>query len=171
MSAVELFAELRELAGKSARCLETTMDNKAYQAAAATIVKFWTTRGLTLEQACGLLAQADAESALNAKAVGDHGEAFGLHQWHAARIDAIRDGCGVDLRETPPLDDQLKAAFWELTHTEKRAWTAIRQTKSAYDAGYAACRFWERPGAPGQCAKRGQRAEYWEGYFSRHPVA
>ncbi|MCW2275030.1 hypothetical protein GJ654_09905 [Rhodoblastus acidophilus] len=167
----ELFDVLRELAGKGARLLETTMDNKAYQAAAATIIKFWTARGLTFEQACGLLAQADAESSLNTKAVGDHGLAFGLHQWHAERVDAIRNGCGVDLRESPPLDDQLKAAFWELTHTEKRAWTAIRQAKSAYDAGYAACRFWERPGAPGQCAKRGQKAEYWENYFSRHPVA
>ncbi|WP_158254797.1 phage tail tip lysozyme [Rhodoblastus sphagnicola] len=147
------------------------MDMKAYYASAAMILKFWIAVGLTLEQACGMLAQADAESSLDPKAVGDHGQAFGLNQWHESRVDAIRNGCGVDLRALPPLEDQLKAAHWELTHTEKRAWTAIKQAKTAYDAGYAACRFWERPGAPGQYAKRGQKAESWKTHFLKNPVA
>jgi hypothetical protein len=146
------------------------MDLEAYRATAETILKFWMNAGLTLEQACGLLAQADAESSLNPKAVGDHDQAFGIHQWHAARIDAIRNGCGVDLHRLPSLDDQLKAALWELTHTEKRAWAAIRDTHTAYDAGYAGCRYWERPASPQQYAKRGQKAEVWKTYFQDNPA-
>ena len=110
-------------------------DIKTYDASAATIIKFWKGAGLALAQTCGLLAQADAESSLNPKAVGDHDEAFGLDQWHVSRIDAIRNGCGVDLTKLPPLADQLKAALWELTHTETAAWTRIKATRTAYDAG------------------------------------
>jgi hypothetical protein len=88
-------------------------------------------------------------SSLNEKAVGDHGEAFGLHHWRTARIDAIRNGCGIDLKKAPPLADQLKAS------------------RTAYDAGYAACRFWERPGATAQFGKRGATAEKWAVFFSK----
>ena len=93
----------------------------AYNDKAEKIYKFWLAAGLTPAQACGLLAQADAESSLNIAAVGDHGQAFGLNQWHGARAEAIRNGCGVDLTGLPPLEDQLKAAWWELRHTEKHA--------------------------------------------------
>lgn len=143
----------------------------AYKVSAATIAKFWTGAGLTLAQACGLLAQADAESSLNPKAVGDHDRAFGLDQWHVSRIDAIRNGCGVDLSRLPPLGDQLKAALWELTHTETVAWTKLKATRTAYDAGYAACRYWERPADPAQYKKRGDKAEVWLTYFGKHPIA
>ena len=43
--------------------------------------------------------------------------------------------------------------------------------KTAYDAGYAAARYWERPGSTLQYAKRGNRAEFWAAYFAKHPVA
>jgi hypothetical protein len=142
----------------------------AYYPNARTIYKFWLAAGFTLAQAAGLLAQADAESSLDIKAVGDHGEAFGLNQWHGARVDAIRNGCGVDLEALPPLADQLNAALWELQHTEKHALSAIKAARTAYDAGYAGCRFWERPGSTAQYAKRGDRAEWWATYFSKHPV-
>ena len=142
-----------------------------YYPNAATIYQFWLAAGFTPAQAAGLLAQADAESSLNEKAVGDHGEAFGLDQWHTARVDAIRNGCGVDLKKLPPLADQLKAALWELQHTEKHALSCIKTSRTAYDAGDAACRFWERPGSTAQYAKRGDRAEFWAGYFARHPVS
>ncbi len=142
-----------------------------YYPNAATIYKFWLAAGFTPAQSAGLLAQADAESSLDVKAVGDHGAAFGLDQWHLSRCDAIRNGCGVDLKKLPPLADQLKAALWELQHTEKGALAKIRAAQSAYDAGYAACRYWERPGSTPQYGKRGSRAEWWATYFSRHPVA
>jgi hypothetical protein len=142
----------------------------SYDDKAVLIFKFWLAAGFTPAQACGLLAQADAESALDPKAVGDHGQAFGLDQWRASRVDAIRNGCGVDLRKLPSLEDQLKAALWELQHTENPALNRIKAAKTAFDAGYAAARFWERPASTAQYAKRGSRAEFWATYFSRHPV-
>ncbi len=145
-------------------------DLETNAAKAATIYLFWRKAGFTLEQACGLLAQADAESSFNPKAVGDHGHAFGLEQWHRSRIDAIRNGCGVDLTLLPPLEDQLKAALWELTHTERHALHQVKDTRTAFDAGYAACRFWERPASTAQYAKRGAMAEKWAAYFAEHHV-
>jgi len=168
---VTLFDELRALAGKGVRLVEKTMDMKAYYVTAAAIVAFWRAQGLTLEQACGILAQADAESSLKTNAIGDHGLAYGLHQWHPPRRDAIKAGCGIDLGELPPLAAQLQAALWELTHTEQRAFYEIKQAKTAWAAGVAACRYWERPGSQAQWGKRGKKAGEWFKYFSQKPAA
>lgn len=146
-------------------------DLKTYYANAATIYKFWLDAGFTPAVAAGLLAQADAESSLNPLAVGDHDSAFGIDQWHPARVQAILTGCGVDLTKKPPLADQLKAALWELQHPEKGALAKIVAAKTAYDAGHDACRYWERPASTAQYAKRGDKAEAWAVYFSKHPVA
>jgi len=143
---------------------------QTYNDTAATIYKFWLANGFSSAQACGLLAQADAESALDPKAVGDHGQAFGIDQWHASRVDAIRNGCGVDLSKLPQLEDQLKAALWELTHTEKTAGAKIKAAATAFDAGHDAARFWERPASTAQYAKRGSTAEKWAVYFAKHLV-
>jgi hypothetical protein len=142
-----------------------------YYSNAAAIYQFWLANGFTPAQGAGMLAQADAESSLETYAVGDHDQAFGLHQWHLSRVDAIRNGSGVDLTKLPPLADQLKAALWELQHTEKAALAHVKAARTAYDAGYAAARFWERPGSTAQYAKRGDRAEYWATYFAKHPLA
>jgi hypothetical protein len=145
----------------------------AYYASARTIYKFWRANGFSSAQACGLLAQADAESSLEVKAVGDRvndkPRAFGLDQWHGARANAILKGCGVDLAELPPLADQLKGALWELEHPEGHALVQIKSTKTAYDAGYAACRYWERPGSTLQYSERGAMAEAWAVYFQKNP--
>jgi len=143
---------------------------QSYDERAATIYKYWIAAGFTPAQACGLLAQADAESSLDPNAVGDHGSAFGLDQWHGDRADAIKAGCGVNLRAKPPLADQLKAALWELTHTEKTAFTHIKAQATAYDAGFVACRLWERPASMTQWAKRGATAQKWANYFLKNPV-
>jgi hypothetical protein len=146
------------------------MNFEAYYAKAAQIYQFWIDAGLTPAQACGLLAQADAESSLNEKAIGDHDQAFGLDQWHPSRVDAIRNGCGVDLSQLPSLAVQLRAALWELQHTEKRAFVQIKAAGSAYDAGYVACRFWERPAHVSEYAKRGAKAEKWAAHFKLAPA-
>ncbi len=145
-------------------------DTTAYYAAAATIYSFWLSAGFSPAQAAGLLAQADAESSLNPQAVGDHDKAFGLFQWHGVRAAAIKRGFGIDVKTLPPIEDQLKAALWELNHTEHGALMRIRMARTAYEAGHDACRYWERPGSTEQYAKRGDKAESWAVYFTKHPV-
>jgi hypothetical protein len=163
---------LRELFGKISRFVETKMDSKAYYANAKTVYKFWLSCGFTKEISAGFTAQSDAESSFDPNAVGDHGQAFGIQQWHGDRAKAIKDGCGVDLHADPKpsLSDQLKAALWELKNTEKGALKHIVASKTAYDAGYAACKYWERPGSLTQPDKRGKTAEKWAEYFAKNPV-
>ena len=141
-----------------------------YYQNAKTIFDFWRSNGLTVAQACGLLAQADAESSLNPEAVGDHGRAFGIDQWQPPRCKAIVEGCGIDLTKLPPLETQLKAALWEFKGPERHAFEAIRQQTTAYDAGFVACRLWERPASPAQWARRGISAHKWFEYFTSQPA-
>ena len=132
--------------------------------------------GLTLQQACGILASIQGESSFNPKALGDKGHAFGLCQIHSDRAVLIRDGdghkipgCGIDLMTMPPVSDQIKAIWHELNHTEKFALGKLTQTATAYDAGVAFCLYYERPAKPDiDCPKRGGWARDW--YLALQPV-
>ena len=70
----------------------------------------------------------------------------------------------------PSINQQLIAALWELRHTEQFAYLKIMACKTAYDAGYAACRYWERPGNTAQYAIRGNIAEQIATYFAKNPI-
>jgi hypothetical protein len=148
------------------------LDQAQYAANAREIYAWWRARGMSRIFACGMLAQADAESSLDPNAIGDHDEAFGLHQLHMDRIKLIRDGdkqwpgCGVDISKLPAISTQLDGVFWELQHSEHGALTQILAATTANDAGVAASRFYERPGAQGQAAKLGQLAQKWDEYFT-----
>jgi hypothetical protein len=146
-----------------------------YYAAARQIRAFFMGKGFTHEQACGWVANASAESSLSASAIGDKGHAFGAFQLHSDRCELIRDGgqgmkgCGIDIMTLPDLKTQLEAVAFELNHSEKHARDKIMWTTTPYDAGYAICHFYERPGAPGQAEKRGQGAEKWAEWFKANP--
>jgi hypothetical protein len=114
-----------------------------------------------------IVEQADAESSFLASALGDRGSAYGLWQWHMARAHQILIGTGIDVEAFPPVAKQIQAAQWELVHTSyaKTALQYILAATDAYDAGAAACIFWEQAGAPGQPAKRGAGAVAWASYF------
>jgi hypothetical protein len=144
-----------------------------YYANAREIHAFWLSEKQTPIFAAAMLAQADAESSLSPNAIGDNGSAWGLYQLHMDRIVLIRDGdaerklpgCGIDVSKLPPLVKQLEAVWFELQHSESHALKMIQAAATSYDAGYAACKFYERAGAPGQNVKRGNRAVFWASYF------
>jgi len=160
---------VRELAGKFYRFIGAAMESATYQANAATIFKFFTGKGLTLEQACGVLAQADAESTLRPDAVGDHGEAHGLFQLHEDRRAAIKRGSGIDVA-TANIEQQCAAVWWELQHSEHTAYRGLLAALTDDEAGQTMCRLYERPASALQPVKRGQCAEKWAVYFRAHPV-
>lgn len=143
-----------------------------YYATAKTIYDFWVGKKCTPAQAAGWLAQDDAEASLNPKAKGDKDKfgvykAFGLAELHPDRIAVIKAGCGIDMATCPDVLTQLNGMWWELQHTaEHHAWKMVAATTTAYDAGFAACKYYERPGAPGQAEKRGALAQKWAGYFA-----
>ena len=129
-------------------------------------------QGVKLEpwHAAAFVEQADAESSFEPSVRGDHGEAFGLFQMHDDRIDAIKRATGIDIVATPAVEKQLEGVWWELTHPELIHLNQILKARNAYDAGYLACRLWERAGAPGQPSKRGQGAQAWLAWLTAHPA-
>ena len=135
------------------------------------IYRFWVASGFSHVQACGMVANADAESSCDPTLIGDLGKAHGLHQWHDDRRILIRDGgqgykvCGIDLATQTDLPSQLRAALWELTHSEHHALGLIKATTTAYDAGATICRAFERSGLSAQPDKRGKAAQTWDTYF------
>lgn len=145
-------------------------DLTQYYATAGRIYKFFLANGLTAGQACGILAQASAESSLRPSVIGDHGEAHGLFQLHADRIAAIKAGCGIDI-VSASVEDQCKAVLWELKNSEHKAYRALLAAKTAYDSGHDMCRFYERPASTAQYAVRGNAAEKWLVHFIKNPVA
>lgn len=120
---------------------------------------FWLSVGLSRVHAVGLVAQEFGESRSNINANGDMKHAFGLFQHHRDRIAAIKIGCGIDLTTFPPHLEQLKAAWWELQHTEKNALKHLQLAQTAYMAGYNATRYWERPGNMVDWDTRGKVAD------------
>jgi Phage tail lysozyme/N-acetylmuramoyl-L-alanine amidase len=125
---------------------------------------FWKSKGYSDAAIAGLLAQEASESDFKTHNVGDSGKAQGSFQWHADRRALIKGGTGVDVYSQSTLHKQmLEAADWELHHSENAAGKKILGAKTAYEAGYAGSRFYERAGgkhgAEQEAQRRGQLAE------------
>ncbi len=113
--------------------------------------RFWRSKGLSHEQALGVVANEQEESAYNPRARGDGGNAHGLYQWHGDRRRKILAGTGIDV-STADANQQREAAHWESTqgtHDPKamRAWRELKQAKTPGEAAAIWSRLWERPAA------------------------
>lgn len=115
--------------------------------------------GWTREQAAGLVANLQAESNFNPRAVGDGGRAVGVAQWHPDRQADFKRAFGKDIRDAT-FEEQLEFVHYELTRgKEKRAGDLLRRARSANEAGRSVSQNYERPkDAAGEMAKRGQLA-------------
>ena len=100
--------------------------------------------GWTKIHACGAVGNLLVESALSPDARGDHGQAFGIAQWHPDRVAAILHATGINVR-TAGLDEQLKALDWEMRHNQPGAFAAVADATTPFTAGYAFCAQFERP--------------------------
>lgn len=134
-------------------------DKPSNTSAALESYNFWKSKGLTHEQAMGLVANEQAESGFDPKARGDGGKAHGLFQHHPDRRQAILNGTGIDI-STADRKQQLEAAHWELTRgQEKKAWNALKGAKTTAEATDIITRQYERPGdKDGESAKRQKAA-------------
>lgn len=142
-------------------------DAPGFFAAARALFDKFKALGASNPTALAILAQAEAESSLNPKAVGDKGTAHGLWQWHSDRCAQIKAATGIDVC-TAGLEDQATAAWWELTKGQERpAFAKFSTAETALEAGQLACTLWERAGAPIAAQKRGALAERWADYFSK----
>lgn len=118
---------------------------------------FWMSQGYSREQAAVIVANEQAESGGNPRAVGDGGTSFGLFQWHdRSRRDRILKDTGIDVK-TASADDQRRAAAWELEHTGIAA--RLKASGSISEASDIFVRDFENPANwRGQSLKRARMA-------------
>ncbi len=103
--------------------------------------------GYTPEQAIGWIANAQQESYedLRTQVVGDSGEAIGIFQWHATRLNELKKYAKEQGHLWTDLDTQVRFSLEE--PGEKKAHQKLQEAKTveeAVDAGLA----FTRPGAP-----------------------
>jgi hypothetical protein len=122
--------------------------------------EFFQKLGWTPEQSAGIAANLMRESQGNTNALGDHGQAVGLAQWHPDRQATFKRVFGKDLRDASP-EEQMAFVNWELTQgPERNAGNQLRGAKNASDASSIVSRLYERPeDASGQASARGAYAQ------------
>ena len=120
---------------------------------------YFVSRGWTVAQAAGIVANLVAESGLNPAAVGDGGLAYGIAQWHPDRQEGFYRFFGRPIQGSS-VEDQLAWVDEELRTTESSAGISLRSCTTAYDAGACVSEKYERPAdRAGEAAKRGRLAE------------
>ena len=130
---------------------------------------FWRSKGLSDAQAAGMVSQEEGESGFDIHNIGDRGTAHDAFQWHADRRAQILRGTGIDV-DTAGHRKQLEAAYWEMQHTHKNAWNALRAAKTIQDAVAAGVSKFEVSGnQPSDIAKRTPMAERWSHRFANQP--
>lgn len=129
-------------------------------AAANQAMQFFQSKGLSREQAAGIVATLQKESGFNPGAVGDGGRAFGIAQWHPDRQAAIARRFGKTLQEMN-YQEQLEAVWWEMMEgPERAAGERLRQASTANESGAVVSKYWARPYARDrEAAERGALAE------------
>jgi hypothetical protein len=124
----------------------TTGDGRATNGSAARALEFFQSKGWSLAQASGIVANLDIETGgtFNPAAVGDGGRAYGIAQWHPDRQAHFQSWAGRGIRGST-FEQQLEFVQFELTEgREKRAGNRIRQTTTPQDAAAITDQFYER---------------------------
>jgi len=88
---------------------------------------------------------------------------FGLAQWRADRFDRLKEMQGDNMYT---LEGQLDYLDWELKNTEKRAYSKLKETKTAEEAALAFSKHFERPRE--STAKNDKRQEYASSFYSAY---
>lgn len=150
---------LAKLGGNAAGWLWDLLHHDQVGGSAKEIADYLESRGYSHDQAAGMAANILAESNGNPNAVGDHGQAYGLAQWHPDRQAAFKQYTGRDIRNSTT-QDQLDFMIYELQHgSEQRANQLLLAAKNAQQAGEVMSLYYERPAAGiAEAQRRGNAA-------------
>ena len=129
----------------------------------------WKSFGVSNPFALGFLANAEAESSLDPRAENPREQAYGLHQWHMPRIQAIKANTDIDITTFPSIADQVRAARWEILTYPALGYLNTIDARTASAAGEAVCKYFERAGAADAMQRRGAMAERWAVWFQENP--
>ncbi len=168
---------------------ETSAEGIRFFGNAHAIVAAFKAHGLGNAAALAMLTMAEAESSLDPNAMGDYVDAagkrlpwsahptgtpgaFGLFQWHPARLNAVKAQTGVDIQAAViaakgDVQAQCEAAWWELTHGAGYGLKAIESAQTAYGAAVQATALFEKAGMLNAAQRRGAMAERWTVYFQK----
>lgn len=115
------------------------------QQMASYVKQYFMEQGWTAEQAAGITANLSAESNFDPHAYGDMGRAYGIAQWHPDRQQEFQKAFGKSIHQST-LEEQLAFVQHELTRgNERTAGNALRQAKTADEAGRIVSERYERP--------------------------
>lgn len=140
---------------------EGAPDQGASAAVTGKALAFFQKAGWSAQQAAGIVANLIHESALNPSAVGDHGAAVGVAQWHPDRQAAFKQWAGKDVRDAT-MEEQLAFVQQELTHGARQfAGKMLAGATNAAQAGAIVSRYYEAPddATGAKAAQRGATAE------------
>lgn len=140
--------------------VDTSAPMPSTQVSQKNAMDFWIGQGYSKEQAAALAATELSESGGNPAAVGDGGQARGIFQWHPDRVAEIYKGTGIDVRAAS-LDDQRRAAAWELKNSKRAGWsdTKFRNMRDINQAtAYLTDKFITPADIPGESLLRAQIA-------------
>ncbi|MBS1067249.1 phage tail tape measure protein [Gluconobacter cerinus] len=130
--------------------------------------QYFRSQGWSPQQASGIVANLDKESAFVSNRPGDFNkktgqyEAYGLAQWHQPRQDQFKRLYGHDIRQSTD-DEQLAFVQWELTKgSYTGAGKALRGARSDREAAAIVSRLYESPrDTDNEASIRGDIAEKW----------
>jgi hypothetical protein len=108
--------------------------------------------GWTNAQACGIIANIQAESGFNFKNdTGDGGKAYGLCQWHEDRRRLFETRFGHAMKPSSTFEEQIDFITFEMkngSRLERNAGATLALTTTPSDAADKVCRLYERPRDP-----------------------
>lgn len=109
-------------------------------------IDYFMSKGWSREQAAGIVANIEYESAGDPHGVpGDGGKAYGLAQWHADRQADFAARYGHDIRKSTRAE-QMDFINFELRYGKERpAGNRLMKATSASEAGGLVSRYYERP--------------------------
>lgn len=112
--------------------------------------------GWTPAQACGILANIQAESRFDFKNItGDSGTAHGLCQWRGSRQKHFEEKFGHTIAQST-FEEQLDFITFEMNHKdmEKTAGDALKTATTPAAAADTVCRKYERPQHPDEDSRK-----------------
>jgi len=116
-----------------------TISNKVKEA-----MDFFIQKGLTKEQAAGILGNLQVESNLNTTAWGDNNTSYGIAQWNKDRLDGLHAFSKIRNKPTHDFQTQLEYIWHELNTTERAALDELLKTNNPVDAARVFAKKFER---------------------------
>lgn len=109
------------------------------------ILKFLTDKGLTIEQASGIVGNLQAESNFNPEAIGDNNTSLGIAQWHQDRKENLIEFCNTKNQTPKSLDCQLNFLWYELNTKYSNVLSSIKNSKTTEESAEIFASRYEKP--------------------------